>query len=250
MAHIKILVMMKIYFALGIIVALFFILPFLAFFSEGHHIEIYVKIFKNHKNIAAICTTVLVAILTLALNFLVGFPAASVLYKNNSKLIKFINGFLYLPLIVPGLVITQGVLFTFIKLNIAETILGVVLIHGVLTLPYFIKAVVAGYRSIDENYYFLGKIVGASKLETFFEITLPKLFPSVITGSILVIIVSFAQYITTLIIGGGRIITLPLLIYPHIVSGNFQIGSVLGIIFVVTNLILLFTLEKFVKKLV
>ncbi|MGL5126394.1 MAG: ABC transporter permease [Fusobacteriaceae bacterium] len=225
-----------------------FILPFIALFYEARSLDKWLEILMNEEIYLAVMNTLKIAGLTLIFNFIIGVPASSVLNKNELWYVKYINGLLYLPLIVPGLIITLGIHFTFIKLNLTETVLGVVLIHTVLTLPYFIKAVVAGYGTIDKSYYNLGKIVSASELEIYFNITLPKLFPSFIVGSSLVIIISFAQYVTTLIIGGGKVITLSIIIYPYISGGNFRISSILSIIFIVVNFLLIFSFEKFMKK--
>lgn len=226
----------------------FFILPFLSLLYEGSSLDKWIEIFQRREIYLGIVDTLKIAGFTLILNFFIGIPAASVLHKNHLCYVKYINAFLYLPLVIPGLIITLGIHFTFIKLNLTETFFGVVLIHTVLTLPYFIKAVVAGYHTIDKNYYNLGKIVQGNQLEIYWHITLPKLFPSFIVGSSLVIIVSFAQYVTTLIIGGGKIITLPVIIYPYISSGNFRISSVLSVIFILVNFLLIFSFEKFMKK--
>ncbi|MGL4687102.1 MAG: ABC transporter permease, partial [Fusobacteriaceae bacterium] len=204
----------------------------------------YNNLFLFNKNFKVIKTTIDIALKTLVLNFLIGLPAASVLYKNNTKLLKIGNGLVYLPLIIPSFIITLSLHYGFIKLNLIETELGVVLVHTLLTLPYFIKAVISGYKAINNNYYTLGKIVGANSIQIFYNISLPKLFPSIIIGSSLVIIVSFAQYITTFIIGGGRIITLPILIYPYISSGDLKNGALLSLIFIILNLFLLILLEK------
>lgn len=224
-------------------------LPFLSLIFEVFNFKNFNNLFSFNKNIKVIKTTVCIALETLILNFLIGFPASSVLYKNNNKFIKIMNGLIYLPLIIPGFIITLSLHYGFIKLNLIETELGVILVHTLLTLPYFIKSLISGYKTIDENYYILGKIVGANPLQIFYNISLPKLFPSIIIGSSLVIIVSFAQYITTLIIGGGRIITLPILIYPYISSGDLKNGTLLSIIFIIINLLLLVFLEKFLSLL-
>lgn len=231
-----------------LITVLIFFLPFVALFYEASSMDKWIELLQRKEIYRGILDTLKIAIFTLLLNFVIGVPASSVLQKKTLWYVRYINGLLYLPIIVPGLIISLGIHFTFIKLNLSETVLGVVMIHTVLTLPYFIKAVVAGYHTIDRNYYSLGKIVNASELDMYFHITLPKLFPSFIVGSSLVIIISFAQYVTTLVIGGGKIITLPVIIYPYISGGNFRVSSILSVIFIVVNFLLIFFFERFMKK--
>ncbi len=232
---------------LYIIVMVLFLLPFGALLLESLRPDTWLYVYTDVKTYRAIATTIIVAVATLILNIAIGTPAASVLARREFRGKKLVELIILLPLIIPSFVTSMGIYFTFIKLGLSETMLGVILIHTVLTLPYYIRSTIVGYGTLGEGYEMMGRIMGANGLRRFFYITLPHIMPSVIAGGSLVIIVSFAQYLNTLIIGGGRIITVPILMFPYISSGDMGAGAVYSFSYITINFLLIFLLERSVK---
>lgn len=232
---------------LGFLIMMCFILPFAALIYESLNLDSWIYIMNDKKTYDASATTVVIALLTLILNIVLGTPAANVVSRSDFKGKRMVQGLVFLPLIIPSFVTSMGVYFTFIRLGLSETLFGVVFIHTVLTLPYYIHSTSIGYRTLDVNYEIVGKMLGANGLQRFFYITLPHIMPSVIAGGSLVIIVSFAQYLNTLIIGGGKIVTIPILMFPYISGGNVKVGAVYSIFYIFINFSLIFILDRKVK---
>ena len=66
--------------------------------------------------------------------------------------------------------------------------------------------------------------------------------PGIIVGGMFAFLVSWSQYILTLLIGGGRVVTLPLLLFNFATSGRNDITGAIGMIYILPGvLILLFT---------
>jgi putative spermidine/putrescine transport system permease protein len=231
----------------GILIMLCFILPFVALIYESLNIDSWLYVVNDKKTYNAMFTTIVIALLTLLMNVILGTPAANILARKEFRGKKIIQGLIFMPLIIPSFVTSMGIYFTFIKFGLSETMAGVVFIHTVLTLPYYIHSTVIGYKTLNVNYETVGKMMGANGLQRFFYITLPHIMPSVVAGGSLVIIVSFAQYLNTLIIGGGKVLTIPILMFPYISGGNINIGAVYSIFYIFINFSLLIILERKVK---
>lgn len=230
------------------LVILFFLLPFIGILYEMGDLEDWRYLLQNSKSYEGIKNSVIVASIAIILNVLIGTPTASVLAKEEFRGKKMIEVLVLLPLIIPGFVTTMGIQMLFIKLSLIDTVLGVGIIHGVITLPYYIRAMKVGYEVINRNYENMGRIMGASDLQIFLKINFPMLLPAFIAGISLVVIVSFAQYLVTLIIGGGAIITIPILMFPYMVGGDVKIGAIYSIIYIVINICLLLLLERAIKE--
>lgn len=229
------------------LIMILFLLPFVALILESLKLSTWLYVYTDIKTYKAIATTIIIAVSTLILNIVIGTPAASVLARKEFKGKKLVELIIILPLIIPSFVTSMGIYFTFIKIGLAETMLGVILVHTVLTLPYYIRSTIVGYSTLGEGYEIMGRIMGANSLKRFFYITLPHIMPSIIAGGSLVIIVSFAQYLNTLIIGGGRMITVPILMFPYISGGDMAAGAIYSFSYIVINFLLIFLLEKSVK---
>jgi putative spermidine/putrescine transport system permease protein len=61
---------------------------------------------------------------------------------------------------------------------------------------------------------------------------LPAILPGILVGSLFAFIISWSEYLLTVLIGGGQVITLPLLLFSFANSGDQPITAALSLIFV------------------
>ena len=78
--------------------------------------------------------------------------------------------------------------------------------------------------------------LGAGPFRAFFEVTLPNLIPGIMSSFSMGFIISYSQYFTTLIIGGGRINTISLVLVPYIQGGDRSLASVYAMAFTLSAL--------------
>lgn len=233
-----------IYFLLSLI----FLLPFIGIFLNSMNFKMWKYVLNSGKTYDSLLITLLIVILTMFINFIIGTPIASFMARENFRGKKFIEFLIILPLIIPAMVSTMGIQFAFIKLNLIETILGVAIVHSVTTMPYYIQSMRAGYMTLNKDYINLGKVLGADAMERFFKITLPIIYPSFLVGMSLVIVISLAQYLVTFIIGGGQIMTLPILMMPYLVDGGVTNGTVYSVIYVSFTYLLVLLVNLIIKN--
>jgi putative spermidine/putrescine transport system permease protein len=58
-------------------------------------------------------------------------------------------------------------------------------------------------------------------------------------GSLFVFLVSWSQYVLTLMVGGGRVVTLPILLFSFATSGDHAVTAALAIVFVLPAILIL-----------
>ena len=80
-------------------------------------------------------------------------------------------------------------------------------------------------------------------LRSFFEVTLPGLLPGILSSMSMGFILSYSQYFTTLMVGGGRVKTIALVLVPYIQSGDRALSSVYSVAFVGSALLVFFVFE-------
>lgn len=165
------------------------------------------------------------------LSLLIGFPAARVLGLRQFRGRQFAWLALFLPTVVPPLAIGMGLNILFLQLGLAGKMGGVVLAHLVPTLPYVIFTLTSAYARYDENYEFQALVLGASQLRTFFTVTLRLIAPSLVVAALFAFLISWSQYLLTLLIGSGRIITLPILLFSAASGGNPATIAILSLLF-------------------
>lgn len=186
--------------------------------------------------------TVLIAVLATALSILVGVPAGRALglYRFRGK--GLVEILILAPVIVPGLAVALGLHSVFIHLGLTNTLAGVVLVHLVPTLPYMTLVMAGIFANYDPAFEAQARSLGASAFQTFRHVTLPAILPGILVGGLFAFLVSWSQYVLTLLIGGGRVITLPLLLFNFASAGRNDITGAIGVIYILPGLlILLFT---------
>ena len=203
---------------------------------------------SSRRTFGALTESVLISLLVTLLTLTIAIPAARALglYKFRGK--ELIKILVLLPLIVPAITITMGIHTSMIRAGLVGKMSGVILIHTVFTLPYAIRLLTDVFEIIGNSCEQQACMLGAGQLRTFRDVTLPLIMPGILSASVMSFIVSFSQYITTFLIGGGNIITLPMLIVPFIQNGEIQVSAVYSLLFVFTTLISLTAIEKLLSK--
>lgn len=215
---------------------------------QSFNLRAYQYILGNGQNLLRV---ILLSIgLSLSVTFitvLLSIPAAKALgvYKFKGK--RLIEILILTPLIIPSITIVTGIHVFFIRLGLADTLLGVIIIHIFPCLPYGVRMLKNVYEAIGNSYEIQARVLGASKLKTFLNVTLPILMPAILSASSLIFVVSFSQYLLTLIIGGGKIITLAVVMFPFIQEGDHTMAGALSMVFISVSFVFLLIFEKMIK---
>ncbi len=156
--------------------------------------------------------------------------------------------FLLSPLIVPPITVAMGIHVTFLKMGLANSFWGVILIHLILGIPYAVRIIGNAYELTGDRMEVQARLLGASSFQTYRYVTIPLLTPALLSAGSMVFIVSFSQYFLTFLIGGGRVITYAMVMFPYIESGDRMMASVYSLGFVLITLLVLWVVEGLLKR--
>lgn len=138
---------------------------------------------------------------------------------------------LYLPLLVPQIAFLPGLQMLALRLGTSGlAVWAVAATHVVFVLPYVFLSMAPAYRGWDTRAALVGAALGASPARVFWRLRLPMVLPAVLTAAALGISVSIAQYLPTLLIGGGRIETLTTQAVALSSGGNRRIIGAYGLL--------------------
>ncbi len=242
-----------IHYAQGLVLVFLVLLPILPLFfysisgnwrfpsilPQNINMEGWLYVLQGSKRVLnALGNSLLITALVLVMSLILGIPAGRVLGLHRFRFRMIIQFCIYLPFLVPPLAVVIGMHILFIRLSLADRLIGVVLSHMVLSLPYIIISMHAIFSNYNLQYEQVAQTLGCRPMQRFFRITLPLIRPGIISGSIFIILVSWNQYILSLLIGGGRVLTLPVLLLVFVSAGDFVLGGVVSIIFMLPVLIL------------
>ncbi|MFM2389179.1 MAG: hypothetical protein RLZZ437_734 [Pseudomonadota bacterium] len=180
-----------------------------------------------------------IALLATALAIMIGVPAGRALGQHQFRGKSAVQALILAPLIVPGLAAALGLHAIFLHLGLTNTFTGVVLVHLIPTLPYMIIIMTGIFANHDPSFEAQARSLGATPWQTFRYITLPAILPGIIVGGLFCFLVSWNQYILTLLIGGGRVQTLPLLLFSFATSGRNDLTGAISIIYILPGILIL-----------
>lgn len=190
----------------------------------------------------AFFNTLFIAVFVTLIAVVIGTPAARALgmYRFRGK--KLLEILLLAPTIIPGLAVIMGLHVLFLRMGLADQLLGVILVHLIPSLPYFIIVLSGVFANYNQDYESQAKVLGARPWRVFWHVTLPIIKPGFVVGCLFVFLISWNQYILTLLIGGGSVLTLPVILFSFMSAGNYAIGAVVCLIYLAPAiLIMIFT---------
>lgn len=183
--------------------------------------------------VGALGTSTLVAVTVAFLACAIGLPAGRVLGLHRFRGRGALQFLILTPVIVPGLAVTLGLQVFFIRYGLSDTVPGVVLVQLILTVPYAATILGAAFGNFDVDLERQSRSLGAGPLRTTLFVTIPVLAPALLATAILTFLISWSEYILTLLIGGGQVQTLPLLLFGAIGSSDTTAAAALGLLVVV-----------------
>ncbi|RKD21844.1 ABC transporter permease [Ammoniphilus oxalaticus] len=206
-------------------------------------------VFSSHSGTyQAVGYSLAIAFAVTAINLLLAIPAGNALARAELRGKTWISAILYSPIIIPPFAAMMGIHFTFVRLQLTETVFGVILAHLPPTLPYVIRALTSSYQTLGYAWEQQAQMLGAGPLQRFWYVALPHLIPGIAVGSALSILVSLSQYLITFLIGSGQVITLPILLFPFLNGGDLGVAAAYTILFTMMALFALVFMDRLLKR--
>lgn len=187
----------------------------------------------------------LIGLAVTGLAALIGIPAGRALglYRFRGK--RWIEFFILIPTIVPTLAAAMGIHVAFIRYGLADTLVGVILVHLIPVTPYMALIMSSVFANYNPEYEEQARTLGARPLQVFVHVTWPAIWPGVLVGSLFAFVISWSQYTLTLIIGGGQIITLPMLLFAFTNSGDNPVTAALSVVFIAPAVLFLLLTARY-----
>jgi ABC-type spermidine/putrescine transport system permease subunit II len=197
--------------------------------------------------IAALGTSVWIAILTVALSLAVAVPAGYALARLKLHWRGLILLAFLLPQAVPNLPVYVNIARVFYELGLAGTITGVVLVHASHGLVLAVWIASAAFAAVDPALEEAATNLGASRLTCFATITLPLAAPGLMASAIFVFLESLDEFTGTYFVGVPDVLTLPLLMFNASMGGNYQIASITALLLLVPSVGFMLVVVRFLK---
>jgi spermidine/putrescine transport system permease protein len=147
-----------------------------------------------------------------------------------------LEGFLYVPIVTPEIVVGISLLILFALVKIPLGLTTIIIAHVAFCLSFVVIVVLARLEGMDQNLEEAAMILGADEITTFWKVTVPQLWPGILAGALLAFTMSFDDFVITSFVSGSGSSTLPIVVYG-MVRRNIEpsINAISTIILLVTT---------------
>ncbi len=129
------------------------------------------------------------------------------------------EGLVYMTIITPEIVIAIASLLYFVNLNIDLGLQTMVVTHAVYNTSIVALVVSARLAGMDRTLEEASADLGATPIGTFWQVTLPQLYPAVLAGALLAFTFSFDDFVLSFFVSGVGSTTLPLNVFSRLRFG-------------------------------
>lgn len=191
--------------------------------------------------------TIKLGVLTVLATLLIGYPLAVVYMRASPRTQKILIMIIIMPMLLSVVVRTfawivilgrEGVInhtllslgLTSTPLRLLQTEFGLIISLTQIELPLMVLPLISVMSRIDPSVHDASSALGASRWRTFFRVTVPLSLPGLIAGCTLVFASSTTAFISQSVIGGNRLVYLPLVVWQQsLVVYNWPLASVAAV---------------------
>ena len=248
-----------------------FIAPFVVLVAMSLHADAqmktwsvaqYVKFFGDTFNLSILGGTVWLAVKATLVCLLFGYPIAWVASRASARWQSLLVFLVVLPILTSVVVRTfawivilgrEGILNDTLRLLrivdqpvpllFSET--GVIAVLAQVQMPLMVLPLLATLTRIDPNLTDASAALGAGAWRTFLRVTLPLSAPGLVAGCILVFSACATAFVTQTLIGGARLIYMPLHIYQQAVgANNWPFAAAISVVFTLAVMVVIYALNR------
>mgnify|MGYP000353094321 CR=1 FL=1 len=203
----------------------------------------YEELLADTTMLRALWNSLLVGISAAFVAGLVGTLTAMGFVRKDFRMQNALVIVLLSPLLVPPIIVGVAATIFFSQIGIGRSLGWLIVMHALLGLPYAFLIIRSQLYLFDETLEEAAQSLGADRVTTFREVTLPLIAPSIITAMVIVFVISFGEFTATQFWVKRTTTTVPVVIFSMLrTSISPKIDALATVMLVVTIVVPLFIL--------
>ena len=189
------------------------------FHWEGFTLDWYVQLFGDRTIQRALWNSLVLAALSTLTAVVIGTLGAFGMSRRHFRTRALLENVSTIPIMVPEIILGMAYLAFFALLDLPFGMLTMVLAHSAFCIPYIFINVKARLAGLDPAIGEAARDLGAGPVRAFFDITIPLILPSILSGAMLAFAMSMDDVVISFFTTGSETSTLPLQIYSMLKMG-------------------------------
>lgn len=214
----------------------------------GFSLKWYQRLFADRGVWFALRNTALIATSATLLSMVLGTLAAFALHRYRGRLQQLHYALVYLPLVVPDILMGMSLLLFFVLLAVPLGLFTIFLAHVTFCISYVAMVVLARLQDFDFAVVEAAQDLGAGRATILWRILLPLLAPGIAAGGLLAFTLSVDDFVISFFVAGPGSTTLPIQIYSMIKHGSPPIINALSTILLCLTFTIVWTSNHLTEK--
>jgi len=243
---------------LGLVMFLFIVVPLIRMVSTSDPRVLYTTLLDTEVR-NAIWLSLYAALIAAAVGFVFGVPLAYLLARHEFPGKKIIEGLIDVPIVIPHTAAGIALLFVFgrnffpgrvfhvMGIDFVDSTAGIVVAMLFVSIPFLINSAKEGFKKVDVRLEKVARTLGASPWQTFFMVTFPLAWRSILTGSIMMWARGISEFGAVIMLAYHPMIA-PTLIFERFESYGLAYSQPVAVLLVLISLFAFVGLRTLVKR--
>lgn len=243
---------------LGLVMFLFIVVPLIRMVSTSDPRVLYTTLLDIEVR-NAIWLSLYAALIAAAVGFVFGVPLAYLLARHEFPCKKIIEGLIDVPIVIPHTAAGIALLFVFgrnffpgrvfhvMGIDFVDSTAGIVVAMLFVSIPFLINSAKEGFKKVDVRLEKVARTLGASPWQTFFMVTFPLAWRSILTGSIMMWARGISEFGAVIMLAYHPMIA-PTLIFERFESYGLAYSQPVAVLLVLISLFAFVGLRTLVKR--
>ncbi len=223
-----------------------------SFPPPSYSLKWFVQFFASPSLTSSLILSLQIAVTAATAATILAFIAASALVRLPSpKLSALLQSAFLAPLVFPTIILGLSLLL-FYRVTGMNLTFGLVLAHVTVALPYAFRAIIGELTMFDTALTEAAASLGANPLRNLFNVTLPLIWPGLLSGWIFAFVVSIGELNTSVFLTGPGFTTLPIEVFGYLQFEGSQLiiaaASTVQIAIILVLFVVIQTVGRLARK--
>jgi len=211
---------------------------------EGFTLKWYKELWNDRAIQDALWISLEIGICSTIISTILGTLLALGLSRHRFRGRTMMESLVYVPVVTPEIMvgISLLLLFGWLRMDLGidiPSMVKIVIAHVAFNISFVTIVVRARLEGMDRNLEEAAMMLGADEFTAFWKVTVPQLWPGILSGALLAFTMSFDDYVITSLLSGAGSSTLPIVVY-NMAAKNIEpsINAISAIILVGTSILI------------
>lgn len=214
---------------------------------RGFTFQWYQRLLERPDILRGLKASLIVGAVATVISAVLGTLLALALGRQRFRGRRALEGFLYVPIVTPEIVTGISLLLLFVLLQFPLGLTTITIAHVAFCISFVVIVVLARLQGMDQNLEEAAMILGADEITTFWKVTVPQLWPGILSGALLAFTMSFDDFVITSFVSGPGSSTLPIVVYGMVRKNVEPSINAISTIILVATAVLIYLADRLAR---